>query len=159
MTSYNVKYNSNQVNFNSNLYPNSSAPSAPWNGNAPPFSSHQNSPPPPPPPYQEAPTSSPNNSEFDRSINEQKYREIINKYEISHLFSQKLQFLFSFKIVFIFDDSGMNKCFLFCVIHRQKLLKITRDIPRKFPVFLNFNYPTRSPSLRIPWTLRARGGR
>jgi hypothetical protein len=124
MANYNVKYNSNQVNFNSNLYPNPSAPSAPWNGNAPPFPSHQNSP--PPPPYQAAPTSSPNNTAFDRSVNEQKYQEIINKYEISHLFSQKLQLLFSFKIVFIFDDSGTNKCYLLFVTRDYQKLSSFR---------------------------------
>ena len=42
----------------------------------------------------------------NRNLNEQKFRDIINKYEISRLFADKLQFLFSFKIVFIFDDSG-----------------------------------------------------
>lgn len=110
MANYNAKYNSSQVDFNyggnsSNYYNNANAPPA-WNGNTP-----------PPPPYQ-APTPSPypnpnpypqqSNTNVDRSLNEQKYREIINKYEISHLFSQKLQLLFSFKIVFIFDDSGLN---------------------------------------------------
>ena len=139
MANYNVKYNSNQVNFNSNLYPNANAPSAPWNGNAPPFPSQQNFQP-PPPPYQAAPASSPNNTEFDRSINEQKYREIINKYEISHLFSQKLQLLFSFKIVFIFDDSGMNKCFIFLFFIDKKIHQRLTGNPQ---VFLNLIYPSK----------------
>ncbi len=128
MANYNVKYNSNQVNFNSNLYPNPSAPSAPWNGNAPPFTSQQNFQP-PPPPYQAAPS----NTAFDRSVNEQKYQEIINKYEISHLFSQKLQLLFSFKIVFIFDDSGMNKFFVFLL-------------------FIDKNYSKSPETLKFTWT-------
>ena len=37
---------------------------------------------------------------------EERYRTIVNKYEISNMFSAKLQKLNSFKIVFIFDDSG-----------------------------------------------------
>ena len=46
------------------------------------------------------------NPDHEKAQKEHKYREIINKYEISHFFSQKLQVLFSYKIVFIFDDSG-----------------------------------------------------
>jgi hypothetical protein len=46
------------------------------------------------------------NPDHEKAQKEHKYREIINKHEISHFFSQKLQILFSFKIVFIFDDSG-----------------------------------------------------
>jgi hypothetical protein len=41
-----------------------------------------------------------------KSLKEQKFLEILNKYEISQLFSEKLQQLSSFKISFIFDDSG-----------------------------------------------------
>jgi hypothetical protein len=37
---------------------------------------------------------------------EQKYQNIVRKYEISTLFAQKLQILQSYKIVFVFDDSG-----------------------------------------------------
>ena len=37
---------------------------------------------------------------------EDRYRAIINKYEITEQFSAKLQMLNSFKIVFVFDDSG-----------------------------------------------------
>jgi len=37
---------------------------------------------------------------------EQKYKSIIQKYEINTYFSQKLQILNSYKIVFVFDDSG-----------------------------------------------------
>ena len=115
MTNYNVKYNSNQIDFNSssaansssNFYNNANAPPPAWNGNQPPqpaWIGNQ----PPPPPYQASPQAQQSNPQMDRSLNEQKYREIINKYEISHLFSQKLQLLFSFKIAFIFDDSGLN---------------------------------------------------
>ena len=42
----------------------------------------------------------------DNRTREEKYREIINRHEISLYYSQKLQSLYSFKIVFIFDDSG-----------------------------------------------------
>lgn len=37
---------------------------------------------------------------------EEKFRIIVNKHEISQQFSSKLQKLNSFKIVFVFDDSG-----------------------------------------------------
>ncbi len=37
---------------------------------------------------------------------EEKFRNIINKHEISLDFSQRLQQLQGFKIVFVFDDSG-----------------------------------------------------
>ena len=37
---------------------------------------------------------------------EQKFKSIIQKYEINTYFSQKLQILNSYKIVFVFDDSG-----------------------------------------------------
>ena len=37
---------------------------------------------------------------------EEKFRNILNKHEISIEFSQRLQQLQGFKIVFIFDDSG-----------------------------------------------------
>ena len=37
---------------------------------------------------------------------EAKFREIINKHEISNEFSRRLQLLNGFKIVFVFDDSG-----------------------------------------------------
>ena len=48
---------------------------------------------------------------LDRNANfsmrrENKFRELINKYDISPYFYQRLQLLQGFKIVFIFDDSG-----------------------------------------------------
>ena len=51
----------------------------------------------PPPPYQE--------HVFEQSPSD-KLQEIIQKYEISQLFSNKLNILSSFRITFIFDDSG-----------------------------------------------------
>ena len=37
---------------------------------------------------------------------EQRLRNIVQKYEISRFFSDKMQLLLSYKIVFVFDDSG-----------------------------------------------------
>jgi hypothetical protein len=51
----------------------------------------------PPPPYQD--------HDFGLSPSD-KLQEIIQKYEISQLFSDKLNILSSFRITFIFDDSG-----------------------------------------------------
>jgi hypothetical protein len=64
-----------------------------------------------PPPYSPPLDSNSNsNSNYYREnfpINkDEKFREIINKHEISLYFSEKLQSLSSFKIVFVFDDSG-----------------------------------------------------
>jgi hypothetical protein len=60
----------------------------------------------PPPPYQkeeEFNNVSPSQVTLSR---ESRFREIINKHEISNEFSSRLQLLNGFKIVFIFDDSG-----------------------------------------------------
>jgi hypothetical protein len=46
------------------------------------------------------------NSNSNTVTLEQKYRNIVQKHEISTLFAQKLQLLQSYKIVFVFDDSG-----------------------------------------------------
>lgn len=57
----------------------------------------------PPPPYQQfagAP-----NPQYQPS-REDRYQAIINKHEISQQFASKLQKLNTFKIVFVFDDSG-----------------------------------------------------
>jgi hypothetical protein len=43
---------------------------------------------------------------LDRGSLEQKFQDITRKYEISTRFAQKLQILESFKVVFVFDDSG-----------------------------------------------------
>lgn len=55
----------------------------------------------PPPAYNEL-----NDSNGNNSNKEQIFRDVINRYEINTYFSTKLQMLFSFKIVFVFDDSG-----------------------------------------------------
>ena len=48
---------------------------------------------------------------------EERFREIIEKHEISVDFSQRLQQLQGFKIVFIFDDSGsMNAPYALIII-------------------------------------------
>lgn len=65
----------------------------------------------PPPSYEShfpasagsAPYSSQSSQPLSR---EDRFREIINKHEISTFFSSKLQKLSQFKTVFIFDDSG-----------------------------------------------------
>ena len=57
------------------------------------------------PPSYEASQEASSHTEQEQTT-ELKFEEIINKYEISRLFSQKLGILASFKIVFIFDDSG-----------------------------------------------------
>ena len=41
-----------------------------------------------------------------QEMREEKFRAIVNRYEISLPFSSKLQKLNTFKIVFVFDDSG-----------------------------------------------------
>ena len=43
---------------------------------------------------------------LDRGSLEQKFQSITRKYEINTKFAQKLQILESFKVVFVFDDSG-----------------------------------------------------
>ncbi|RNA30146.1 von Willebrand type A [Brachionus plicatilis] len=73
-----------------------------------------------PPPYQ---TSTYNASNDSR---EQKFREIINKYEISLFFADKLQLLNMFKIVFVFDDSGSMNATLSDSPLNSGLLKATR---------------------------------
>jgi hypothetical protein len=72
----------------------------------------------PPPPYNQfSPQSSYSSSTASTSMavpvapndnltREEKFRDIINRHEISLYYSQKLQSLSLFKIVFIFDDSG-----------------------------------------------------
>ena len=62
-----------------------------------------------PPPYSPPLNSENNSNYYQESIpinKDEKFREIINKHEISLYFSEKLQSLSAFKIVFIFDDSG-----------------------------------------------------
>lgn len=54
---------------------------------------------------------------------EERFREIIEKHEISVDFSQRLQQLQGFKIVFIFDDSGsMNAPYALIIIFLFRLL-------------------------------------
>jgi len=59
--------------------------------------------PPQPPAYNNSNTSQFNPNPISL---EQKYQNIVRKYEISTMFAQKLQILQSYKIVFVFDDSG-----------------------------------------------------
>ena len=59
--------------------------------------------PPQPPAYNNSNTTQFNSNPLTL---EQKYQNIVRKYEISTLFAQKLQILQSYKIVFVFDDSG-----------------------------------------------------
>ena len=62
----------------------------------------------PPPSYQFA-TGADNTSkrqEPNKNSREHKFREIIQKHEISSDFANRLQQLQGFKVVFIFDDSG-----------------------------------------------------
>jgi len=56
----------------------------------------------------------------------QKLQELIERYEISELFSKKLDILASFKIVFIFDDSGSMNSVLSDSPLNRGLLKVTR---------------------------------
>ncbi len=66
----------------------------------------------PPPEYSER-YCGPNDHEFSdlsSKSREDKYRDIINKHEISLDFAQRLQQLQGFRIVFIFDDSGSMNC-------------------------------------------------
>ena len=55
-----------------------------------------------------------------------KLQELIDRYEISKLFSKKLNILASFKIVFVFDDSGSMKKVLSDSPLNRGLLKVTR---------------------------------
>ena len=71
----------------------------------------------PPPAYQER--------NFEISPRE-KLQELIEKYEISELFSKKLDILASFKIVFVFDDSGSMNSVLSDSPLNCGLLKVTR---------------------------------
>lgn len=101
----------------------------------------------PPPPYSAQPTvyyetsnsnqiTQQNNypQSFDGQLSmnhltfEQKFHEIIQKYEISHYFASKLQLLRNFKIAFIFDDSGsMNTILHDSPLNRNNnLIKATR---------------------------------
>jgi hypothetical protein len=59
---------------------------------------------------------------------EEKYRNIINKHEINLEYSQRLQLLQGYKIVFVFDDSGsMNTPLTESPLNNQDtLLKATR---------------------------------
>jgi hypothetical protein len=82
-----------------------------------------------PPPYS-PPLNSNNNSNYyqeNAPINkDEKFREIINKHEISLYFSEKLQSLSAFKIVFIFDDSGSMNTVLNDSPLNSGLFKATR---------------------------------
>lgn len=91
----------------------------------------------PPPPYPEpyydpsVKYPAPNDYGLTQETNEsreQKFRNIVNKHEISLDFSQRLQQLQGFKIVFIFDDSGsMNAPLMESPLNNNNtLLKATR---------------------------------
>lgn len=62
------------------------------------------------------------------NTNEEKFRSIVQKYEISKMFVNKLQSLQTFKIVFIFDDSGsMNTALQDSPLNKtNNLIKATR---------------------------------
>jgi hypothetical protein len=70
-----------------------------------------------PPPYQQQPMA---------MSREDRFRAIINRYEITENFSSRLQKLNSFKIVFVFDDSGSMNCVLEESPLNSGLLKATR---------------------------------
>jgi len=60
---------------------------------------------------------------FKMASREEKYRNIIQKYGISQEYSNVLQRLRDFKIVFIFDDSGsMNS-----IVHESPLNNLNRN--------------------------------
>lgn len=48
----------------------------------------------------------PSYQQVEQMVYKEKLQEVIGKYEIGLKFSEKLQTLMRFKIVFIFDDSG-----------------------------------------------------
>lgn len=102
-------YNSTQQNFYSMNYPDDSIkPSAPV-------------------PYDQPPSyNSANFNSQQIDPREQKFSEIILKYEISRFFSDKLQMLNMFKIVFIFDDSGSMNATLSDSPLNTGLMKATR---------------------------------
>ena len=76
----------------------------------------------------------PNEFQFNQTVSgghvskEEKFRTIVHKHEISLDFSQRLQQLQGFKIVFIFDDSGsMNTPLMDSPLNTaNNLLKATR---------------------------------
>lgn len=97
------------------------APNAPYPNQYPPPYSHSNSPgsgqytnlsslsspSPSTPQYNPNPYANNNNSNNNRGANEQRFAEILSKYEISRDFSDRLQkYLFGTKIVYVYDDSG-----------------------------------------------------
>jgi hypothetical protein len=102
-------------NPNPTTYPNNN----PNNGYGQSYASNA---PPMPPPYQEFPPS----SQPPAQSREDRFRAIINKHEISQQFSSKLQKLNSFKIVFVFDDSGSMNTTLEDSPLNSGLLKATR---------------------------------
>lgn len=78
-----------------------------------------------PPSYQTSEYNAQNNFS-PNNLREQKFSEIIMKYEISRFFSDKLQLLNMFKIVFVFDDSGSMNATLSDSPLNSGLLKATR---------------------------------
>lgn len=77
------------------------------------------------PPSYDKSMQDPNNDQNNR---EEKFREIVDKYEISMDFAQRLQQLSGFTVVFIFDDSGsMNAPLMNSPLNNDNtLLKATR---------------------------------
>ncbi len=61
---------------------------------------------PAPPTYHASMSKYPSAPGEDYKSREEKFRELVEKHEISLDFSQRLQLLQGFKVVFIFDDSG-----------------------------------------------------
>ncbi|CAF0732692.1 unnamed protein product [Brachionus calyciflorus] len=79
-----------------------------------------------PQPYEQPPSYQPQQVYNQNESREQKFRNIINKYEISQFFADKLQKLNMFKIVFVFDDSGSMNATLSDSPLNTGLLKATR---------------------------------
>ena len=83
-----------------------------------------------PPKYNEAVTNQYNSNEvnLNQITIEDRFRTIVQKYEISRLFSDKLQILKNFKVVFVFDDSGsMNTVLQDSPLNKSNsLIKATR---------------------------------
>lgn len=79
------------------------------------------------PAFDETSTSLTSNS-YQNSQREVKFREIVDKYEISLDFVQRLQQLHGYKICFVFDDSGsMNNMLIDSPLNSERsLLRATR---------------------------------
>jgi hypothetical protein len=81
-----------------------------------------------PPKYESTVSATPPTTVTNKQDREAKFRQIVDKYEISLDFSQRLQQLQGFKICFVFDDSGsMNSPLMDSPLNNENtLLKATR---------------------------------